>query len=65
MRGELYNSFWLIDSGTSHHVAGNVDLLSNVHDMIECPVGLPNGKHTPSTKQDGVRLSNNFFLRNV
>ena len=31
---------WLLDSGASHHVTGNRDLLVYTQDITHCPIGL-------------------------
>lgn len=36
LSGETSKTFWLIDSGASHHVIGHLALLHNVHDVSEC-----------------------------
>ena len=59
------NSYWLIDSGASHHVTGSFGLLNNVHDVSDCPIGLPDGKQMISTKQGDVILCSEIVLRNV
>ncbi|KZV39751.1 hypothetical protein F511_08213 [Dorcoceras hygrometricum] len=41
---------WIVDSGASHHMTGDVRLLSDVRDIAPCPVKLPNGKHTMAVK---------------
>ena len=56
---------WLIDSGASHHVTGSFGLLNNVHDVSDCPIGLPDGKQMISTKQGDVILCSEIVLRNV
>lgn len=35
---------WIIDTGASRHMRGQLDHLIDVRDVMECPVGLPNGK---------------------
>ncbi|CAO2817703.1 unnamed protein product [Amaranthus hypochondriacus] len=58
-------SCWLIDSGASHHVTGNFDLLSNIHNVTNCPIGLPDGKQVVSTMKGDVKLCSDIVLRNV
>ncbi|KAJ8620304.1 hypothetical protein MRB53_028833 [Persea americana] len=44
MSGKIsHDVSWLIDSGASHHMTGNISLLSNVRDILPSPVGLPDG----------------------
>ena len=55
-------SCWLIDSGASHHVTGNFDLMSNIHVVTNCP--LPDGNQVVSTMKGDVKLCFNIVLRN-
>lgn len=65
LNGESLTSNWIIDSGASHHVTGNLALLSNVSNINESLVCLPDGTQTTSTKQGDVYLSSKLVLRNV
>ena len=58
-------SCWLIDSGASHHVTGNFNLLSNIHTITNCPIKLPDGKQVVSTMKGDVKLCFDIVLRNV
>ena len=58
-------SYWLIDSGASHHVTGNFNLLSNIHTITNCPIKLPDGKQVVSTMKGDVKLCFDIVLRNV
>ena len=55
----------LLNSGASHHVTSNLELLVNTKNIINCPIGLPDGKQVPSTIQGEVILSTNIVLQNV
>ncbi|GAA0175078.1 hypothetical protein LIER_41841 [Lithospermum erythrorhizon] len=41
---------WIIDSGASNHVTGNLFLLKNVRDMPPCTISLPDGSTVTSLK---------------
>lgn len=56
---------WLLDSGASHHVTGNRDLLVHTRDITHCPIGLPDGKEVISIVQGEVQLCTNVVLHNV
>ena len=45
-------------------MTGKLDCLSNVQDIVECPVGLPNGVQTAATKE-GNELNDELKLANV
>lgn len=56
---------WLLDTGASNHVTGNLALLSHVTNISPCPIGLPDGRQSSSTKQGQVQLSRHLVLNNV
>nr|GMC46595.1 retrovirus-related Pol polyprotein from transposon TNT 1-94 [Ipomoea batatas] len=47
---------WIIDTGASNHMTGNVNIFHNVSNMTGCPVGLPDGRSTVATKKGLVNL---------
>ena len=53
LKGSL--SCWLIDSGASHDVNGNFDLLSNMHIVTICSLRLPNYKQVVSIMKGDVK----------
>ena len=60
-----YNSDdWIIDTGASNHMSGNIDLFFDLCD-VNSPVGLPNGKSTLATKEGKIKLANNLILEHV
>ncbi|KAL2938513.1 Retrovirus-related Pol polyprotein from transposon RE1, partial [Bienertia sinuspersici] len=44
LHGKANVSQWIIDSGASNHMCGNIDLFCDIHDIPSEPIGLPNGK---------------------
>ncbi|KAH7667093.1 hypothetical protein IHE45_12G037600 [Dioscorea alata] len=65
LNGKCSSMEWIIDTGASHHMTGRLDCLSHIQDILECPVRLPNGKKTASTKEGIVMLSDELKLANV
>ncbi|GAA0168866.1 hypothetical protein LIER_40659 [Lithospermum erythrorhizon] len=59
------SNLWLIDTGASNHITGNLSLLSDLCDMPLCTVGLPDGTKAVSKIYGTVRLSSFVVLRNV
>ena len=57
LSGKCYVNPWIIDMGASNRVIENCDLLHNVTNMAECPIGLPDGKQKCSTKHGEVYLA--------
>nr|GLL46085.1 copia protein (gag-int-pol protein) [Ipomoea trifida] len=56
---------WIIDTGASNHMTGNVNILHNVSNMTGCPVGLPDGRSTVATKKGLVNLDERLKMHNV
>ncbi|GAA0167848.1 hypothetical protein LIER_22692 [Lithospermum erythrorhizon] len=65
LTGKLLSDVWIIDSGASNHVTGNLLLLSNLRDMPPCTVSLPDGKKVTSSKCGSARLSSSLTLHTV
>ena len=43
--------FWIIDSGASHHMTGTLEDLSNLKEIIQWPVELPDGNIAMAKKR--------------
>ncbi|KAK3035256.1 hypothetical protein RJ639_033890 [Escallonia herrerae] len=56
---------WLIDSGASHHMTGNLNFFSSIWDIPPSPVGLPDGLQTNAIKAGSVSLADGITLRHV
>ena len=61
----LGKRLWLLDSGASYHMTGNISFLYNVSNLPPIPVKLPNGIEVMATKHRMVGLSPNVILRYV
>lgn len=55
----------IIDSGASHHMTGEINLLSNVVTIPPCPITMPNGNVTWATRQGQLNLGGRLILRHV
>ncbi|XP_019052199.1 PREDICTED: uncharacterized protein LOC109114304, partial [Nelumbo nucifera] len=53
---------WIIDTGVSHHMTGNLNLLRNTETVTGCQVGLPDGKHVMAIKKEIVILNEHMKL---
>ena len=65
LSGEFSSSYWIIDSGATHHVMGEISFMFNVVSIPSCLVGLPNGSKAVATKKGSVRLCPSITLTNV
>ena len=71
LSGKLYlfgpNSRYdiIIDSGASHHMTGDVNLLTDLVSIGPCPITLPNGKHTWANRCGKLNLGGRFILSRV
>ncbi|KAL1217695.1 Retrovirus-related Pol polyprotein from transposon RE1 [Cardamine amara subsp. amara] len=55
----------ILDTGASHHMTGNISLLSNITSIAPCSVGFADGSHTMSTSMGVLSLSEHIVLDNV
>ncbi|PNX61314.1 hypothetical protein L195_g060608, partial [Trifolium pratense] len=55
---------WIIDTGASNHMTGNLNVMHDVHSIESCSVGLPNGQHALSTKEGSVVLDGGLKITN-
>ena len=58
-------ALWMLDSGVSCHMTGDLNLIENVRDVRPIGVGLPDGKENMANKKGTVKLSKNLKLNNV
>ncbi len=56
---------WIIDTGASHHMIGTYACLSELHDIVLCPVGLPNGEESIALKEGTVFFGGELKLQHV
>ena len=56
---------WIIDTGASNHMTGEIGDFKDLTEIAPCPVGLPDGNSTIATKEGTVILDQNFCLKNV
>ncbi|RVX15466.1 Retrovirus-related Pol polyprotein from transposon RE2 [Vitis vinifera] len=64
LNGKFDTKSWIIDTGATHHMTGDLSWLFDTIALFECPVGLPNGESVVATQSGSVRLSNNITLQN-
>ncbi|PNX83470.1 hypothetical protein L195_g039513 [Trifolium pratense] len=64
LTGKHISMKWIIDTGATHHMTGQLNCLSNVQDVKHCPVNLPNGKHLIATKEGTMVLCDSLSLTN-
>ncbi|XP_074270640.1 uncharacterized protein LOC141594527 [Silene latifolia] len=54
---------WIIDTGASHHVTGDITCLTDRHTISPCPVTLPNGHRVFATIAGIVLFNSHLILR--
>ncbi|RVW83549.1 Retrovirus-related Pol polyprotein from transposon RE2 [Vitis vinifera] len=64
LNGKFDTKSWIIDTGATHHVTGDLSWLFDTIALFECPVSLPNGESVVATQSGSIRLSNNITLKN-
>ncbi|RVW46987.1 Retrovirus-related Pol polyprotein from transposon TNT 1-94 [Vitis vinifera] len=50
LTGKFDTKSWIIDTGATHHVTGDLSWLFDTIALFECPVGLPNGESVVATQ---------------
>lgn len=55
----------IFESGASHHMTGDIDLLSEVTNIEPCPITLPNGDITWARQYGHLNLGNHLVLDHV
>ncbi|KAH7567201.1 hypothetical protein JRO89_XS07G0030900 [Xanthoceras sorbifolium] len=63
--GKYKATQWIIDTGCSNHMTGNISLFESLYDVSPSPVGLPNGNHTTAIKEGKIVLSDGLILKDV
>jgi hypothetical protein len=56
---------WIIDTGASNHMTGNLRSLQELKDIQGCPVGMPDGQKVVATKEGTTTLDGGLKLSNV
>ena len=56
---------WIIDSGATNHMVGDLHKLQAVRDFSNCLVGLPNGSQSFATKEGTIKIDEHLALDNV
>ena len=55
----------ILDTGASHHMTGELRLLSETEDIVSCPVSFADGSQVKALKSGLLRLSDKITLTNV
>jgi len=50
---------WMLDSGASCHMAGNIAMLNKLEKVSPVAIGLPNGTYTMACEKGSVVLATN------
>ncbi|GAA0159212.1 hypothetical protein LIER_16042 [Lithospermum erythrorhizon] len=56
---------WIIDTGASSHVTGNIRYLFDISSRPACPIGLPDGKRSMATHFRAMHLRYGLILKHV
>ncbi|GAU34891.1 hypothetical protein TSUD_144220 [Trifolium subterraneum] len=56
---------WIIDTGASNHMTGNLRLLQELKNVQGCPVGLPDGQKVVATMEGTTVLEGGLKISNV
>ncbi|KAL9224911.1 hypothetical protein vseg_000892 [Gypsophila vaccaria] len=56
---------WIVDTGASTHVSGDIGLFEHAAAIRPLEVGLPNGSRLKATHKERVRINNDLLLHDV
>lgn len=56
---------WIIDTRANHHMTRNLELLSNVTEVLACQIGLSDGKEATVEKKGAGVLNKHLTLHDV
>ncbi|GAA0172554.1 hypothetical protein LIER_26359 [Lithospermum erythrorhizon] len=65
LMGKSVTNSWIIDTGASIHVIGDISILTYIIDLPRCPIGLSDGNLDYATKSGRVQLFSEFILYDV
>ncbi|CAA7037924.1 unnamed protein product [Microthlaspi erraticum] len=65
LNGKTNCGEFIIDTGASHHMTWNLDLLHNITDIHPCAIGLPDGDSAIATKQGDLCLGGDLWLKGM
>lgn len=65
LSGKISSPSWILDTGASHHLTGNLDTLTNIRNMDPVLVILADGRERISFTEGTVVLGSNLVLKSV
>lgn len=65
MIGKCDTTAWIIDTGALNHIIRELNNIHDLHDIQNCPEGLPDGQHIVATKEGTIVLDEGLRLTNV
>lgn len=65
LNGKVQTGEVILDTGASHHMTGDVRLLTNLRKLVGCPVHFADGSQMQATQSGVLRLSDKIILEHV
>ncbi|XP_013622886.1 PREDICTED: uncharacterized protein LOC106328890 [Brassica oleracea var. oleracea] len=65
LNGKIQIGEVILDTGASHHMTGDVRLLTDLRKMVGCPVHFADGSQVQATQSGMLKLSDKIVLENV
>lgn len=65
LSGKSSSPSWILDTGASHHLTGNFDILTNVRNMEPVLIILADGRERISVTEGSVVLGSDLLLKSV
>ncbi|WZZ71964.1 hypothetical protein YC2023_083334 [Brassica napus] len=65
LKGKSVDSIWILDTGATHHMRGQLHLMEDTRDIPHVPVLLPAGAEAMALKQGTVKLTPTLHIKNV
>lgn len=59
--GYFQSNVWILDSGATRHVCNNKELFTNIKDITNTRIRLPNHSLIPANQMGDIKINEHFF----
>ena len=65
LSGKTDDTVWILDTSTTHHMTGRIDLLEDINLVSLVSVKFPAGANILTTQRGTIRLTSHIYFQNV